>query len=83
MSIKEKLLKKKKELKDQYNRGKDVTMQMKAERIRKRNRRIADMKPGARRAITEGLVMKKSIGDVFSEELERRRINREKKYGKK
>lgn len=82
MSIKEKLLKKKKELQEQYQRGKERTKQKEAEKLRKKSKRMKNMKPGAKKAIVEGLAMKKKPWEVAKDEYERRKFEREKKYGK-
>ena len=52
---------------------------MKAERIRKRSDNLQHMKPGARKAIIEGMAMKKNPMDVMKEEYSRRRYERENK----
>jgi len=77
--LKERLQNKKKELKDQFERGKEVTRQMQDEKRRKKVNKLANMKPGARKAITEGLIAKKSVTQVMKEEYERRKYEREKK----
>ncbi len=80
MGLKERLFRKKKELLEQFERGKQVTEQMRAEKLRKHHQRIVDMKPGAGRAIVEGLSMRKKPLDVMREEYERRKRFREEKY---
>lgn len=57
-----------------------VTEQMRAEKLRKRGERLANMKPGARRAITEGIIARKNPMDVMKEEYERRKYERQQKY---
>lgn len=82
MSIKERLLNKKKQLQEQYQRGKQVTEQMKAERLRKKANRLSSMKPGARKAMVEGLATRSKPMDVMRREYERRKYEREQKYKK-
>jgi len=79
MSIKEKLLKKKQDLQEQYQRGKERTEQMKAEKLRKKANKLSNMKPGARKAITEGMMAKKSVMQVMKDEYARRKYDRESK----
>ena len=67
----------------EIDRGRTVTEQMRAERKRKRMNKIFDSKPGAVRAIREGLMYKKNPLDVMSDEYSRRKYEREKKYGSK
>jgi hypothetical protein len=82
MGLMDRLLVKKQKLLEQLDRGKVVTEQMKAERLRKRHNNISNMKPGAKKAILEGLVMKKSPLDVMKEEYSRRKYERNKKYNR-
>ncbi len=79
MGLRERLLKKKQKLLAQMEKGRKVSEQMKAERIRKKVKRVSDMKPGAKRAIVEGLMMHKSPVEVMREEYERRKYKRMKK----
>lgn len=79
MGLRERLLKKKQKLLAQMEKGRKVSEQMKAERIRKKVKRVSDMKPGAKRAIVEGLMMRKSPVEVMREEYERRKYKRMKK----
>ena len=67
----------------QMQRGRVVTEQMKAEKLRKKINKRIDMKPGARQAIVHGLVMKKKPMDVMKEEYNRRRFEREQKKKEK
>jgi len=79
MKLKERLdniIQKKKE---QYERGKKITEQMKAEKLRKKMNRLQDAKPGAVTAIRQGLVTKASPWDVMKEEYNRRKYEREHK----
>lgn len=50
------------------------------EKAKKRLKRLEQMKPGARRAITEGIAHHKSILDVMRDEAERRKYERQQKY---
>ena len=79
MSLKDRLLKKKQEMLDQMQRGRERTEQMRAEKLRRKANRLSSMKPGARRAIIEGVAMKKKPLDVMREEYSRRRFERENK----
>lgn len=79
MSIKKKLLKKKKDMQEQMQRGRIVTEQMRAEKLRRKQNKYANMKPGARKAIHDGLVMRKSPLDVMKDEYSRRKFEREQK----
>lgn len=56
--------------------------QQKAERIRKKRKKLSSMKPGARKAITEGLLLNKGVSDVMKEEYNRRKYERRIKYQK-
>jgi epoxyqueuosine reductase QueG len=82
MSIKERLLEKKRKMQEQYQRGKQITEQMKAERLRKKANKLSSMKPGARKAISEGLATRSKPLDVMKREYERRKYEREQKYKK-
>lgn len=82
MGIKEKLEKKKQELLEQMQRGRERTEQAKAEKLRRKQKRFKEMKPGARQAMVEGLIMHKKPWDVAKDEYNRRKYEREKKYGK-
>jgi len=53
---------------------------MKAEKKRKRVNKIVDMKPGAYRAVREGIITKKSPMDLMKEEYSRRKYERKQKY---
>lgn len=82
MGFKDFLLNKKKELIDQYIRGKVVSEQIRAEKLRKHHQKIVDMKPGAKKAIVEGLNLHKSVWDVAHDEWLRRKQVRDEKYNK-
>ena len=79
MKALERLKAKKKSMLDQMQRGRVVTEQMRAERLRKKINKRIDMKPGVRQAIVHGLAMKKHPMDVMKGELSRRRFEREQK----
>lgn len=79
----DRLKEKKRKMQDQMERGRKVTEQMKAEKLRKKTNKRINMKPGARQAIVHGMTMKKSPMDVMREEYERRRYEREQKKKKK
>jgi len=83
MGLREKLEEKKRKMQEQIQRGRERTEQDRAERLRKRSNKLASMKPGTRRAITEGIALKKSPLDVMHEEYNRRKYEREKKYRNK
>jgi len=73
------MLEKKKKLQEQYQRGKERTDQMKAEKLRKKTNKLQHMKPGAHKAIVEGMALKKSPMDVMREEYSRRKYERQQK----
>ena len=82
MKILERLKAKKKSMQERMQRGRVVTEQMRAERLRKRVDKRVDMKPGVRQAIVHGIALKKSPMDVMREEYSRRRFEREQKNKK-
>lgn len=63
----------------QYKRGKEITEQMRAERLRKRQSNLVDAKPGAITAIKRGMFTKANPLDVMKEEYVRRKYERENK----
>lgn len=83
MSMLDRLKEKKKKMQDQMQRGRIVTEQMKAERKRKKMNKLLHMKPGAKQALVHGMAMKKHPLEVMSEELSRRRYEREQKKKQK
>lgn len=83
MKLLDKLREKKRKMLAQMERGRVVTEQMKADRKRKRMNNLIHMKPGAKQAITHGLMMKKNPLDVMKEEHSRRRYEREQKNKEK
>jgi hypothetical protein len=82
MSFKKRLKKFVKNKQEQIQRGREVTLQMEAERLRKRNERIDNMKEGAIKAVMDGLRTKSSPMDVMKQEYTRRKYERKKKYHK-
>ena len=77
MSLREKIIEKKKQMQEQIIKGQIVSEQKKAERLRQKANKLVSMKPGARKAIVEGLAMKKTTMQVMREEYERRKQLRE------
>ena len=80
MKLLTKLKEKKDKLKKQYDRGKEVTQQMKAEKLRKKVNKLADAKPGAVTTMRKGLMAKQSFIDVMKEENSRRKYERDQKH---
>jgi len=79
MTFKDKLKGYVKGKREQIQRGRIVTEQMRADKLRKKNDWVANMKPGALRSITVGLKTKASPLDVMKEEYERRKYERNNK----
>lgn len=79
MSLKERLAKKKADLQAQYQRGIEVTEQMKAEKLRKRKEKLGNLKPGAISSIRVGLAARSGPLDVMKGEYSRRKYERKKK----
>jgi len=63
----------------QVQRGREITEQMKAEKMRKKQNRLIDAEPGAITAIRRGLVTHANPLDVMKEEYNRRKYEREHK----
>jgi len=80
MSFKKKLRKYVQKKQDQIQRGREISMQMKDEQLRKKEKQYQHMKPGAKKAILDGLKTKSSPLDVMKQEYERRKYERHKKY---
>jgi len=78
-SLRKKLEEKKHRMQEQVQRGREKSLQMEDERRRKRANKLASLKPGARRAIHEGLLARKSPVDVMKEEYSRRKYERQQK----
>jgi hypothetical protein len=82
MKLLEKLKEKKKKMQEQIKKGREVTEQQRAEKLRDKRKKLISMKPGARKAITEGLLMNKKVTDVMKDEYSRRKYERQIKYQK-
>lgn len=78
MSLKDKI----KHLRDLKQRGIERTEQMKAEKLRKKFRKAMDRKPGAVKAISDGIALKKSPLTVMGEEYSRRRYESKERQKK-
>jgi len=76
MSLVDKLKEKKRKMEAQIERGKERTIQMKAEKQRRKLDNVLHMQPGARKTIKEGYLMKKKPLDVMKEEYYRRKQKR-------
>ena len=83
MKLLDRLKEKKRKMLAQMERGRVVTEQMKADRKRKKMDNLIHMKPGARQAITHGLMMKKNPMNVMKEEYSRRQYERKQKNKEK
>lgn len=79
MDLKERFEEKKRRLQELKDRGRDRSEQMKAEKKRRKNDKIKNMKPGAKRTIMEGLATRQFLGPIKTE-YQRRKYEREKKY---
>jgi DNA-binding transcriptional regulator YiaG len=79
MSWKDKLKAKKEKLMERYQSNLSYYEQKHAEKLRHKHQRIVDMKPGAVKAIREGLAMHKKPLQVMKDEYERRKTEREQK----
>ena len=64
-------------------KGKEVTQQMKADKLRKKMNKLADAKPGAVTTMRKGIMTKQSPIDVMKEEHSRRKYERNQKYKEK
>ena len=83
MKLKERIEAKKLKLLNDINHGREISKQKEDERKRKRVDRVANMKPGAGRAMAEGLVLRRKPWDVMKEEYGRRKYERKIKYSDK
>ena len=63
----------------QYQRGKEITEQMKAERLRKKQNSLVDAKPGAVTTIRRGMFTRANPLDLMKEEYTRRKYERDNK----
>lgn len=79
MSFKKRLRKFVKVKKEQVERGREVTLQMQAERQRKRLHKMQNMDEGAVKAIMTGLQSKETPLSVMKQEYHRRKYERERK----
>lgn len=79
MGLLDKLKNKKQKVLDQMQRGREVTEQMKAARLRCKSDKLFNMKPGAHKAIVEGLKLRKTPMQVMKDEYDRRKLEREHK----
>ena len=82
MSWKDKIFEKKLSMQEKLGRAREESEQAKAEKKRKKINKVQHMKPGARKAISEGLMLRKKPWEVMGEEYERRKKIREEKYKK-
>jgi len=82
MGLRERLEMKKQKMLEQLDCGRERSLQMEDERRRKKANKVANMKPGARRAIYEGLIARKGPLDVMKEEYVRRKYGRQQKQKK-
>jgi len=83
MSWKEKIQKYIDGKKEQIQRGKEVTEQMKAERQRKKLDKLENMKDGTHKRMKQALHNKTGVMDYARNELEIRKQKRKEKYGEK
>lgn len=83
MGIKDKLMNVKKKLGNQYKKGKEVTEQQRAEKLRQKRKKLTNMKPGASKAIKEGLMLRSGPMEVMKKEYDRRKYERQIKQQKK
>ena len=63
----------------QVQRGREISDQMKADKLRKKQNRLMDAKPGAITTIKRGLATKANPVDIMKEEYGRRKYEREHK----
>jgi len=79
MSLLDKLKENQAKYKAQMQRGKEVSQQMKDKKQRDKLKKAMDRKPGAIKAITDGIVLKKTPWQVMRDEYNRRKFERENK----
>lgn len=83
MSFKKKMNRFIEKKREQIQRGREVTEQMKAEKMRRKMHRLKNMPDGAKKTLVTSVQSKTPITGVWSQvmrpELERRRYEREKK----
>lgn len=76
MSWLEKARKKKQDMQDQLQRGREVTEQMKADKLRRKGKHLSMYEPGT---IRYGLAHKQSPLDLMEDARQRRKRKREEK----
>lgn len=79
MKTLERLKKKKKEIQEQMQRGRVVTEQMKAEKLRRKGKRMGMYEPGT---IRYGIAHKQNPLELMEEARQRRKEKREEQEGK-
>lgn len=79
----DKLNKKKEKMQKTIQRGREVTEQQRAEKLRRKRKKIANRKPGAIKAISEGLMNRSKVSEVMKKEYDRRKYERTIKNQKK
>ena len=72
MKLLDKLKKKQIEMQQKVQKGREISEQERAEKLRHKKKQIKDMKPGAVKAIREGLLYRKGVLQVMKEEYDRR-----------
>lgn len=82
MKLLEKLNNLKLKMGKKVQEAKAESEQQRAEKIRQKRKKLSSMKPGARKAITEGMLLNKSVTDVMKDEYNRRKYERQIKYQK-
>ena len=73
MSLYDRVLAKKKKLEERIQRGRIVTEQMKAEKLRKNSEKVKYLEPGT---IRYGLVYRQGVADLMRDAYERRKSKR-------
>lgn len=76
MSWKERLIKKKQDLKEQYQRGKVVTEQIRADKLRRKKQKMGNYKPGMFRY---AFTVRQHPVDFMKDNLEERKRKRKEK----
>lgn len=79
MKLLEKMRKKKLELQQQLQNAREESEQRRAEKLRKKKEKLKYMKPGAIRAIREGLATRDTVMGVMRKEWERRKSEQKQK----
>ena len=73
----------KQKMKAQVQRGREITEQQRAEKLRQKIKKNQNRKPGAIKAISEGLINRSKVTEVMKQEYDRRKYEREIKRQKK